>query len=218
MPFFWAHLFSALFSAFTFGLLTISEKNYGGCWECGRGTADSKLLMFKSIPTPCRSQLECKGSLLPQQYSSEPRKTLACITKWPDATGWAAKVNYYRKERTKCFLAILLDIKVALFNPLKRPLISGSGPKWTNSDLMSDLLLLISLRSASAFRTGKLQLSYSSFPFFHYLLTLYECRNMGDKSSFPPWQFHLHIGNSLSGKKTSFVFYWFLIIILVTWE
>lgn len=111
-------------------------------------------------------------------------------------------MNYYRKERTKCFLATLLDIKVALFNPLKCPLISGSGPKWTISDLMSDLLLLISLRSASAFRTGKLQLSYSSFLFytFHYLL--YESRSiMGGKSSFPPWQFHLHIGKSLSGTK-----------------
>lgn len=148
--------------------------------------------MFKSIPTPCRSQLYCKGSLLSQQYSSEPRKTLACISKWPDATGWVAKVNYYKKERIKCFLGTLLDIKVALFNPLKCSLISGSGrgPKWTNSDLMSDLLLLISLRSASAFRMGKLQLSCSSFLFctFHYLLPLYESRNiMSGKSSFPPW-------------------------------
>lgn len=111
-------------------------------------------------------------------------------------------MNYYKKERTKCFLVTLLDIKVALFNPLKCLLISVSGPKWTISDLMGDLLLLISLRSASTFRTGKLQLSYSSFLFctFHYLLC--ESRNiMDDKSSFSSRQFCLHIGNSLSGTK-----------------
>lgn len=106
--FFWAHLMSALnifvyiWSTLNSSMRMGSEKQHGGCWECG--TAG-----MERIPTPRRSHLQCERSLFSQQYSSEPRKSLGCRQPVTGCNRLGSQSESLQKETTKHFLTAQMN-------------------------------------------------------------------------------------------------------------
>lgn len=82
------------------------------------------------------------------QWAQEKKLNLATSSNMLGVEGMSTQIELFKnKQKKKLFLAawmsrkVWLDRKVTLFNPLKCPLIIGSDPRWTNSDLERDLFL-----------------------------------------------------------------------------
>lgn len=103
------------------------------------GTADNQQLLFKGSHHHAEITFNTNDLLSLDTISVSPAKKtwLPAVSDWV-VTELVAEVNccfVLFKKRTKLFLAVWmngklwLDRKVALFNPLKCPLISGSDPE-----------------------------------------------------------------------------------------
>jgi len=91
--FFWSHLMSALNicvyigSAFNSFMRTRSKKKHGGCWECGRGTADTQQLLLKGSQHHAEATFSAKDLDSLNSIPVSPEKTLAAISDWMRQAG-----------------------------------------------------------------------------------------------------------------------------------
>lgn len=88
---------------------TGSEKKHGGCWECGRGTADTQQLLLKGSQHRVEATFSAKDLFCLNSIPVSPGKTLAAISKVTGCDRLGSQSESLQKERTKRFLAVQMN-------------------------------------------------------------------------------------------------------------